>query len=212
MPAYVSPSRGPGRPVSGSREIPDEEEILRRGLAAFAELGYEGASVRELARRMGVSHNFLNDRYGSKEEFWKAAVGSAQTPVAAELHNILNRDGDEIERLRDGIRTFHRLIAKNPDLASILREEARSGSERMRFIYDQYLRPIVETLRPRLEQLVAEGRVRPFPVDVILFSAIAMTQATSSTSLLRLLGDTIDTDPNGILPMLSEIVLDGVIN
>ncbi|MDX2961245.1 TetR family transcriptional regulator, partial [Streptomyces acidiscabies] len=44
--------------------MPGEESILRRGLEAFAELGYDHASARELARRLGVSHNFINDRYG----------------------------------------------------------------------------------------------------------------------------------------------------
>ena len=114
------------------------------------------------------------------------------------------RPHDEIDRLRDGIRTFHRVIAANPDLASILREEARSGSDRMRYLYDRHLRPIIETLRPRLERLVAEGRERLFQVDVILFCAIAMTQATNSAPLLRLIGDTVDTDPDSILPLLSE--------
>ena len=116
----------------------------------------------------------------SKEEFWKAAVGSAQSVLSCELQRVLDRKDDEIDRLRDGIRTFHRVIAANPDLASILREEARSGSDRMRYLYDRHLRPIIETLRPRFERLIAEGRVRPFPVEVILFSAIAMTQATNS--------------------------------
>jgi TetR/AcrR family transcriptional regulator len=211
MTAEATPPRGPGRPAAGSMGIPDEAEILRRGLAAFAELGYENASVRELARRLGVSHNFINDRYGSKEEFWKATVGSAQSALSHDLQQVLDREDDEIDRLRDGIRTFHRGIAANPDLAAILREEARSGSGRLHYLYDRHLRPIIDTLRPRLERLVAEGRVGPFPVDVILFSAIAMTQATNSAPLLRLLGDTADTDPDSILPMLSEIVLDGII-
>ena len=167
--------------------------------------------MRELARRLGVSHNFVNDRYGSKEEFWKAAVGERGVGPSGELQRVLDRTDDEIDRLRDGIRTFHRVIAANPDLAAILCAEARSGSDRMRYLYDRYLRPIIETLRTQLERLVAEGRVRPFPVDVILFSAIAMTQATSSAPLLRLIGDTVDTDPGSILPMLSEIVLDGII-
>ena len=211
MTTEVTPARGPGRPAAGSTGIPDEAEILRHGLAAFAELGYENASVRELARRLGVSHNFINDRYGSKEEFWKAAVGSAQSVISRDLQHVLDREDDEIGRLRDGIRTFHRGIAANPHLAAVLREEAHSGSDRMRYLYDRHLRPIIDTLRPRLQRLVDEGRVRPFPVDVILFSAIAMTQATNSAPLLRLLGDTVDTDPGAILPMLSEIVLDGII-
>jgi hypothetical protein len=38
-----------------------------------------------------------------------------------------------------------------------------------------------------------------------------MTQATNSAPLLHLIGDTVDTDPDSILPMLSEIVLDGIV-
>jgi AcrR family transcriptional regulator len=36
-----------------ARDVPVEAEILARGLTAFAELGYDGASVRVLARRLG---------------------------------------------------------------------------------------------------------------------------------------------------------------
>src|SRR5579875_3141006 len=138
-----------GSPAAGSTGIPDEAEILRRGLAAFAELGYENASVRELARRLGVSHNFINERYVSKEKFWKAAVGSAQSVVSGDLQHIVDREDDAIDRLRDGIRTCRRGIAASPARAAVLREEAHSCSDRMRYLYDRHLRPIIDTLRPR---------------------------------------------------------------
>lgn len=67
-------ARGPGRPAAGARPVPDEAEILRRGMETFAELGYERTTARELTRRLGVSHNFINDRYGSKASFWRAVV------------------------------------------------------------------------------------------------------------------------------------------
>ncbi len=51
-----------------------ESEILRRGLDTFAELGYAATTMRELARRLGVSHNFIHERYGSKDDFWRAVV------------------------------------------------------------------------------------------------------------------------------------------
>jgi TetR/AcrR family transcriptional regulator len=205
-------TRKPGRPTAGSTDIPDDDEILRRGLAAFAELGYDRASVRELARRIGVSHNFVNDRYGSKEAFWKAAVDSAQSVVVAELQHILERDyDDELDRLRDGIRTFHRMMAARPDLARIMQDESTRDTERLRYVYDRHVLPIVRALEPGLRRHVAGGRVRNFPVDVILFAAIAMTQVVDRAPVLRLLGDTIDTDPDGLLPMLSEIILDGII-
>src|SRR5258707_3177984 len=94
-PAAKAPARGVGRPAQPT-DIPSESEILGRGLAAFAELGYDGASVRELARRLGVSHNFINDRYGSKAQFWRAVIDRALTapvcPVPA-LLTVTSEDG-----------------------------------------------------------------------------------------------------------------------
>jgi hypothetical protein len=47
-----APARRAGRPANPT-DVPAEPEILARGLAAFAELGYERASVRELADAWG---------------------------------------------------------------------------------------------------------------------------------------------------------------
>ncbi|MEH0653104.1 TetR/AcrR family transcriptional regulator [Streptomyces scabiei] len=72
--------RRPGRPGAGTPAVPGRESVLQRGLEAFAELGYDRASARELARRLGVSHNFINDRYGSKAAFWRAVMDHALGP------------------------------------------------------------------------------------------------------------------------------------
>jgi AcrR family transcriptional regulator len=65
--------------------VSEVHEILARGLTAFAELGYDGASVRVLARRLGVSHNFINDRFGSKGRFWRAVIDRSLTVRVARL-------------------------------------------------------------------------------------------------------------------------------
>src|SRR5258706_16452733 len=104
--APKTPARRAGRPANPT-DVPTEPEILAGGLAAFAELGYEGASVRELARRLGVSHNFINDRYGSKGAFWRAVVDRALTAQAVRLGAALNVPGeDALERLRNLVHAF----------------------------------------------------------------------------------------------------------
>ncbi|MDP9271792.1 MAG: TetR/AcrR family transcriptional regulator, partial [Chloroflexota bacterium] len=116
-PLTRAPARRVGRPANPTDVLPDSE-ILARGLAAFAELGYDGASVRELARRLGVSHNFINDRYGSKERFWRAVIDRSLTAQVARLAAVLNVSGaDDLARLRNLVHAFHQANAAEPDLA-----------------------------------------------------------------------------------------------
>jgi TetR/AcrR family transcriptional regulator len=200
-------SQGPG-----GRNVPSEDEILSRGLAAFAELGYEAASVRELARRLGVSHNFFNDRYGSKDAFWKAVIDQAETGMAGRLSAILaDPYDDELQRFRDGVRAFHQAIARSPNLAMIMHYEATRNSERLHYVFERHLSPVVDGLTPGLEKLRAAGLVRSFPLDVVLFSAIAMSNAVNVAPMLRLLGHTFDDGAEDFFSMLSDIVLDGLI-
>jgi AcrR family transcriptional regulator len=54
--------------------VAPNDDLLPLALEAFADLGYEGASMRDLCRRLGVSHNLLHQRFGSKDRLWYAAV------------------------------------------------------------------------------------------------------------------------------------------
>jgi TetR/AcrR family transcriptional regulator len=73
-------------------------DLLPVALEAFADLGYEGASMRDLCRRLGVSHNLLHQRFGSKEGLWRAAVDHGFRSLATEL--VPDSDDDDLVRLR----------------------------------------------------------------------------------------------------------------
>src|SRR5579859_1650217 len=83
--------RRPGRPPAGM-PVPEHEQVLERGLEAFAELGYEAASVRRLNERLGMGHTFIHDRFGSKMAFWTAVVDHAVDRVAREVWQALDAE------------------------------------------------------------------------------------------------------------------------
>jgi AcrR family transcriptional regulator len=71
----VTTSRPRGRPPK--EETPaTEDEVLAAALRAFATHGFNGVSVRTLSRELGVSHNLLHQRFGSKENLWPASAPS----------------------------------------------------------------------------------------------------------------------------------------
>ncbi|UQS22908.1 TetR/AcrR family transcriptional regulator [Amycolatopsis thermalba] len=180
--------RGRGRPGAGTPPVPTEAEILRRGMEAFAELGYDRASARELARRLGVSHNFINDRYGSKAGFWRAVVDSLLERDQRERRRLVEADVDDAERVRAVIRHFYQSAVEAPLLGRLLADEFSRESERLDYLYEKYLAPTLEPLVPAVDRLMAAGRMPTVPMDVLFFAVISPVAALVQLPLAHRLG------------------------
>jgi TetR/AcrR family transcriptional regulator len=210
-PVAGTPARHVGRPARPT-DVPAESEILARGLTAFAELGYDGASVRELARRLGVSHNFINDRYGSKAQFWRAVIDRSMTGLVAGLRTVLTVPAeDDVARLRSLVKAFHQANIAEPDLARIMKYESMRGGERLEYVFRHYLVPVRDAVAPIVQRLVEVGRVRPFPIDVMVYAVVAMTSVNAEVPLVSLFGGSFAADPGGFASMLSDILVDGLV-
>ena len=158
QPAATAPRRPPGRPAGGSEPVAPNDDLLPMALDAFADLGYEGASMRALCRRLGVSHNLLHQRFGSKEGLWRAAVDHSFRSLATEL--VPETDEDDLERLRFLMVRWLELTAASPALAKIINQEAGAGGPRLDYMFECYISPVTATMTRFLERLEAQGRLR----------------------------------------------------
>jgi AcrR family transcriptional regulator len=194
--------------------VPKERDILRRGLEAFAELGYDRASARELARRLGVSHNFIHDRYGSKAAFWRAVVDAALDAGQRERMPLLEADTDDVERLRSVITHFYRGTVDTPLLGRIITDECARETDRLDHIFQHYLAPTLAAAAPAVDRLVAAGRMAPVPMDVLYFAVIGPIAALVQTPLARRLGrppQPTAEDRRRMADQLAGLVLDGLL-
>ncbi|WP_037360525.1 TetR/AcrR family transcriptional regulator [Amycolatopsis orientalis] len=211
----TSAARGPGRPGAGTPPRPPEAEILRRGMEAFAELGYERTSARELAKRLGVSHNFINDRYGSKARFWRAVVDSVLENDQRERRHLLDADLDDAERVRAVIAHFYQSAVRTPLFGRLLADEFGRESERLDYLYENYVAPTLEPLIPALERLRAAGRLPAVPLDVLFFAVISPVAGLMQLPLAHRLGR-----PQPVTPetqahtarQLADLITDGLLN
>ncbi|AOX46268.1 TetR/AcrR family transcriptional regulator [Microbacterium sp. BH-3-3-3] len=73
-----------GRSGAYSKGVARRQEILDRAIGVFAERGAEGASLRSIARALGVSHAALLHYFDSREQLLVAVYDHAnrQTPPA----------------------------------------------------------------------------------------------------------------------------------
>ena len=142
--------------------VVSDADLLDLALDTFAELGYDGTSVRDVCRRLGVSHNLVHERHGSKEQLWYAAIDHGFRALAAELATAAQRArGDEIDRLRAILVRYVEVTAERPALIRIVNHEAARPGGRLDHVYDQYIRPAHQVADLALRSLAASGRARP---------------------------------------------------
>lgn len=136
--------------------------LLQGALEAFAEHGYEGTSVRDIGRRLGLSHALLGLRFGSKQDLWFAAMDHAfqswQRSFAA-----LDTTADDLELLRAGIHAYVVFAGTHPEVHRIISHEGAIDSPRIRYIYAKVIAPTRALAEDLLTRLAAAGRTRPIP-------------------------------------------------
>ena len=186
----VEPRRR-GRPKKGADPAPDDR-VLAEALHAFAVHGYQGVSVRDLNRALGVSHNLLHQRFGSKEGVWYAAVDWGFGGLVAEVTQADDPTADPEIRLRAMIRTFGSFSARNPDLQRVGSSEARRESARLDYLLETFVRPVLDVFVPVYRELVRSGRLRDVPEYTIYYLITSGGGAPFSQNVTtqRLFGDT----------------------
>lgn len=113
-------------------------EIVATAWEVFRAKGFEGASMSDVADRLGGSKATLYRYYGSKEDLFAAALEDALKDQSDEAYQRLSREGDLRERLLEFAYTYlkfrltpemisiHRLMiasAERSDLSAVLRAE-----------------------------------------------------------------------------------------
>jgi AcrR family transcriptional regulator len=158
-------------------------QLLEAALAEFGAKGFEGASTRPIARRVGAHQPQINYHFASKEALWTAAVDH----LFAELGRIMA--GLEPERsLRAGcitdlaadfaevIRRFVRFAAAHPDLNRIMMHEATTASGRLAWMTERHVRLLYDRVRPLWRRLRAAGIAAP--IDDRLFHYVLVGAAS----------------------------------
>ena len=142
MPGTPRPIARPrGRPRKDAEFAPTDK-VMAAAIDAFSVHGYNGVSLRTVNDELGVSRNLLYQRFGSKAELWHAAVDWAFRPLLEYLETADDESADPMIRLRMLIRNFIEYSATRPYLARIATVEGAAPTDRLEYLYRNYIRPV----------------------------------------------------------------------
>lgn len=210
----VMTGRARGRPSASEPAPLSTDLLLDRALEMFAERGFEAMSVRELARELGVSHNLIPQRIGSKERLWFQAVDRGFGALAIALAQVIQsmeEEADDVVRLRALVVGFIEANAQRPALLQVINQEATSPGPRLEHLFTEYIDPVREFGAGLLARLHAEGRVRSANADLLYF---LMTHGAGGPFALPGLARHFDAMPSDVHAHAEEvaaIIFDGLL-
>ena len=151
----------------GRHRIVSDDEILRAAFHAFAAEGYESMSVRALNTTLGLSHETVRQRFGSKHDLFCASVAHGYAhfmQVLAEERALLPDAVDDLEELRFSVRSLLTTSIRFPEFSNLVTHESASASERIAYIFETCFRPSLAFFAEILERLVAQDVIYPVSI------------------------------------------------
>jgi AcrR family transcriptional regulator len=88
------------------------QQVLEQAYELFVERCYDGASMDELARRVGVTKPVIYELVGSKEQLFREVVAGIQAELATAVATAVSSETDLAGRLHAGILAFLRFAER----------------------------------------------------------------------------------------------------
>lgn len=117
----------------GRVPLRSNESILEAALTSFANAGYEATSVRALNAELGLSHETITQRFGTKPELYRTAVGFGLQRFVDDFDSSLAASAatTDLDRLRANVRAFMVATSLNPNIGKLLHQGAISETDRV---------------------------------------------------------------------------------
>ena len=167
--ASIAGRRPPRRRAEQQRSLETRASILNAAIAEFAERGFEGASIRSIADRLGLQHPLITYHYRSKDILWRAAAEHAFSQIRTEWDISTPEESDlsPLARLRQEYTVLFRYTVAFPEFHRFMRQETLTNNPRLKWVAEMVLAPLLGRLLPQIIEAQKQGLLPA--VDPILF-------------------------------------------
>ncbi len=163
------------RAATAKLPVDTRDRIVSAALDVFTEKGFDAASTRQIAARVGVNHGLIPYYFGTKQKLWQAAVdhafGDMQERIEATLAD--SATPDPRERAARMIRAHVHFVAKRPEFVRLMFEEGKRRGKRMRWIVDRHVLPLYNSVAELIGQVNGPGDAALDIAPVHFFYVIA---------------------------------------
>jgi AcrR family transcriptional regulator len=182
----------------------DLESVLRGAVKVFNARGYDGTSMEDLSRELGIAKSAIYHHVTGKEELLRLAVDRALDGLFAVLDDVSVLDAAAITRLEElARRSVLLLVAELPFVTLLLRVRGNTPAEREALARRREFDTAVAGLA---KQASEEGDLRP-DVDPALIARLLYGMINSVTEWYRPRGG---GRPDELAEIIVSVAFDGL--
>jgi AcrR family transcriptional regulator len=161
-------------------------EILTHAARLFAEQGYDGTSVQEIAEAVGIRKPSLLYHFKSKDELRQEVLAEMLAHWNAVLPGLLLKASTE-ERFDSTMEALTDFFIEDPDRARLFLRETLDRPERMQAMLGEFVKPWVDLLGGQLARAKKQGLVQK-DVDPQAYVVEVITMAVAGTAVIDTMG------------------------
>ncbi|HET9702607.1 MAG TPA: TetR/AcrR family transcriptional regulator [Vicinamibacterales bacterium] len=165
------------------------QALLDAALELFAEKGYFGTSLRDIARAVGVRESALYNYFPSKESLFEAVVFADREETAARLAPFLDTPAADLrpflEELALRIIEGFTAPAQRQRFRILMSDGIRLALEGRINLIDQQVGSKSQVVRTIITRLIDEGRLRGADAEFLTFQFIAPLMTWRQLQALR---------------------------
>jgi AcrR family transcriptional regulator len=157
--------------------------ILDAATEVFAEVGFGGARVDEIAKRAGINKAALYYHIGGKEELYAEVLHRFSSDVVERVMKDIQATDSPEEKLKRYIYNLAHFIDQNPAVAPLILREIATGGQNLSELFIQTLVRMISALAKILEEGERQGvfiKTVPLVVHFMIVGSTVFFKAKGS--------------------------------
>ena len=156
-----------GRPPDEGLRVARREQILATAAGVFADRGFAGTDVEEIAGSAGIGKGTVYRYFPTKERLFLATVDRSMRLLGERVEAEAAGASGPLDRIRRGVMGYLAFFDERPGTIELFIQERASFRDRKQSTYSVHRIARSGPWKDLLRGLIAEGVVRNLPVDAI---------------------------------------------